>query len=126
MDRNLVVRARDGDTEAYELLARAIARPLYLVAHRVLRDTDAAEDAVQQALISIWRELPRLRDPDRFEAWSYRVVVRAAIAEARRGRRDRQLREIPREEPSTPDEGTTIATRDLLEALTDDEQRRAA
>ena len=37
--------------------------------------------------MTIWDELPRLRDPDRFEAWSYRVIVRASVAQARRERR---------------------------------------
>ena len=54
---------------------------------RVLRDAALAEDATQQALLAIWRDLPRLRDPGRFEAWCYRVVVRACHAE---GRRERQ------------------------------------
>jgi RNA polymerase sigma-70 factor, ECF subfamily len=115
VDRELVERARGGDREAYELLARATARPLYLVAHRILRDSDAADDAVQQALVSIWRELPRLRDPERFQAWSFRVVVRAALAEGRRGRRDRQLREVAREEAGSEDSSRSLADRDLLE-----------
>ena len=68
MDRGLVERARDGDREAYELLARSVGRPLCRVAHRILRDLDAAEDAVQRALVGIWRDLPRLRDLDRFDA----------------------------------------------------------
>jgi RNA polymerase sigma-70 factor (ECF subfamily) len=115
VDRELVERARDGDREAYELLARAVARPLYLVAHRILRDTDAAEDAVQQALVSIWRELPRLRDPERFDAWSHRVIVRASLAEGRRGRRELRVREIGSGEPGAADSSTGLATRDLLE-----------
>ena len=87
MDRGLVERAQRGDRDAYEALARAASRRLYLVAHRIVRDTDRAEDAVQQALVAIWRELPNLRDPDRFESWAYRVVVRACLAETRRTRR---------------------------------------
>lgn len=80
-------RAQHGDRDAYEALARAVSRRLYLVAHRILRDTDRADDAVQQALVAIWRELPNLRDPDRFESWTYRVVVRICLAETRRSRR---------------------------------------
>ena len=52
-----------------------------------MRDTDRADDAVQQALVAIWRELPNLRDPDRFDAWTYRMVVRECLAETRRTRR---------------------------------------
>lgn len=87
MDRSLVERAQRGDRDAYEALARASARRLYLIAHRIVRDPDRADDAAQQALITMWRELPSLRDPDRFEAWTYRVVVRHCLEEGRRGRR---------------------------------------
>ena len=68
-----------GDQDAYEILVRERARPLLGVAYRILRDQDAAEDAVQAALVRIWRELPRLRDPDRFEPWTLRIVVRASL-----------------------------------------------
>jgi RNA polymerase sigma-70 factor (ECF subfamily) len=60
---------------------------LFLIASRILRDADAAEDAVQQTLVTIWRDLPSLRDPDRFEAWTYRVVLRACRSQDRRRRR---------------------------------------
>jgi len=66
---------------------RAASRRLHLVASRILRDADAAEDAVQQALVAIWRDLPSLRDPDHFDAWTYRLVVRACRSEGRRHRR---------------------------------------
>lgn len=87
MSRALVERAQQGDREAYELLARAVARRLFLVASRILRDTDDAEDAVQQTLVAIWRDLPSLRDPDRFDAWAYRTVVRHCRLYGRRHRR---------------------------------------
>lgn len=87
MDRQLVERAQRGDRDAYEALARASAPRLYRTAHRIVRDADRAEDAVQQTLVEIWRELPSLRDPDRFEAWTYRIVVRSCLEESRRARR---------------------------------------
>ena len=87
MSRALVERAQRGDRDAYEQLARDAARRLYLVASRILRDADAAEDAVQQTLVAIWRDLPSLRDPDRFDAWTYRMVVRYSRSEQRRERR---------------------------------------
>lgn len=87
MDRSLVERAQRGDREAYETLARTVARDLYLAAHRIVRDPDRADDAAQQALITIWRELPSLRDPDRFHAWTYRIVLRHCFGEERRRRR---------------------------------------
>ena len=63
---------------------------------------DAAEDAAQHALVSMWRELPRLRDLDRFDAWCHRLIVRASIDEARRGRRHAHVRVLPSIEPSEP------------------------
>ncbi len=87
MSRVLVERAQAGDREAYEQLARGVARRLFLVASRILRDTDAAEDAVQGALIAMWQDLPALRDPDRFDAWAYRLVVRQCHNQGRRERR---------------------------------------
>ena len=66
---------------------RLSAGRLFATAYRILRDHHLAEDALQQTLVTIWDELPRLRDPDRFDAWSYRVIVRASVAQARRERR---------------------------------------
>ena len=59
---------------------------MYALATRILRDSDLAEDALQGALITVWRQLPTLRDPDRFEAWVRRLLVHACYAEARRRR----------------------------------------
>jgi len=87
MSRLLVERAQAGDRDAYEQLARSVAGHLFLVASRILRDPDAAEDAVQATLVAIWRDLPSLRDPDRFESWTYRLVVRQCRNVGRRERR---------------------------------------
>ena len=115
MDRSLVEKARRGDRDAYESLAHASARRLYLIAHRVVRDADQAEDAVQQTLIAMWRELPSLRDPDRFESWTYRLVVRFCLAESRRHRRA-GIRQIPINEllPSRTDDFADADLRDQL------------
>ena len=87
MESGLVERARKGDREAFGLLAVPLGDRLFAVATRILRDDDLAADATQQALVSIWRDLPQLRDLARFDAWSYRVLVRACYAERRRERR---------------------------------------
>jgi Sigma-70 region 2 len=81
MDITLVVRAQHGDEEAFASLAVGLGDRLHAVAHRILRDTDLAEDATQQALLAIWRSLPQLRDPTRFDAWSYRLLVNACYLE---------------------------------------------
>ncbi len=115
MDRSLVEQARRGDRDAYEALAHGSARRLYLAAYRIVRDADQAEDAVQQTLVAMWRELPSLRDPDRFESWTYRLVVRFCLAESRRHRRA-GIRQIPIDEllPSRADDFAESDLRDQL------------
>lgn len=114
-DRALVERARKGDQGAYEALARSASRRLFVIAHRILRDIDASEDAVQQTLVTIWKELPRLRDDTKFDAWTYRLVTRAAITEAKRLKRSRELVEIRAGDAATPDASSQVEARDTLE-----------
>ncbi len=87
MDTDLVRRAQGGDQEAFADLVYAISRRFLAVSHRILSDIDLAEDATQQALLNVWQDLPQLRDPARFEAWSYRILVRACYTEGRKSRR---------------------------------------
>jgi RNA polymerase sigma-70 factor (ECF subfamily) len=87
MQATLVEQAARGDHEAFEALVRASSNRLFSIAYRILRDHHAAEDALQSALATIWDELPRLRDPERFDAWTYRLITRASIAQAQRDRR---------------------------------------
>ena len=116
MDTDLVVRAQRGDKEAYAILATEIAERLLAVSRRILRDIDLAEDATQRALLSIWQDLPQLRDPARFDAWSYRLLLRACYAEGRKQRRwAPNLRLLPADEPTRGDEMSLVADRDQLE-----------
>jgi RNA polymerase sigma-70 factor, ECF subfamily len=116
MDTDLVIRAQHGDEEAFASLAVAAGDRLHSVAHRILRDIDLAEDATQQALLTVWRDLPTLRDPARFDAWSYRLLVHACYAEARRSRRwAPNLRLLPADEPAGADDSSTVVDRDQLE-----------
>jgi len=116
MDTELVIRAQHGDEEAFTSLAVAVGDRLHAVAHRILRDIDLAEDATQQALLTVWRDLPQLRDPARFDAWSYRLLVRACYAEARRTRRSAfNLRLLPSDQPVGADGLSTVVDRDQLE-----------
>jgi RNA polymerase sigma-70 factor, ECF subfamily len=87
VERGLVEEARRGDRDAFDRLVVEGAARLILVADRILRDADRAEDAVQQTLVAMWLGLPTLRDSERFEVWSHRLLVRFAFAEARRQRR---------------------------------------
>ena len=84
MDQELVIRAQMGDQRAFETLIAADHPRLFRVAHGILGDPHLAEDATQQAFLDIWRNIPRLRDPAKYEGWSYRLLVHACYAEARR------------------------------------------
>ena len=116
MDTELVRLAQRGDEEAFASLCVAVGDRLHAVAHRILRDTDLAEDATQQALLAIWRDLPQLRDPARFEAWSYRLLVRACYAEGKRSRHwAPNLHLIASEALAVPAESGSVVDRDQLE-----------
>jgi RNA polymerase sigma-70 factor (ECF subfamily) len=116
VDSDLVVRAQRGDAVAFTALLDAVGGRLHAVAYSILRDREIAADAVQHALMDAWRDLPGLRDPARFEAWTYRLVVRACAEEARR---------LPRWLPLEPaldgvrgradDPEAVVAQRDQLE-----------
>jgi RNA polymerase sigma-70 factor (ECF subfamily) len=115
MSRELVERAQDGDRDAYELLVRGASRRLFLVASRVLRDIDAAEDAVQKTMIDIWRDVRTLKDPDRFDAWSYRILVRHCRAESRRHRRlGVSIVDLSAEMAASVDEIADVVQRDAV------------
>jgi len=116
VDRDLVERARRGDREAFAVLVHQVSGSLYAVAYRILRDTGLAEDALQNALVLAWRRLPKLRDPDRFEAWIHRILVHACYDESQRARPwAATVRVLPMNGPTTPDASDALADRDELE-----------
>ena len=116
MDHDLVEQAQRGDREAFAILARSHGDRLMAIAQRILRDVGRAEDAVQQTLVIAWRELPSLRDPDRFDAWLQRLLVNASYAEARRSQAwVANVRVLPVDGPAGPDDLLTVADRDLLD-----------
>jgi RNA polymerase sigma-70 factor (ECF subfamily) len=116
VDRSLVLAARSGDEEAFASLARGSADRLFAIAHRILRDVDLADDAVQQTLIKAWQELPGLREAQRFEAWLHRILVHVCYAEARRARRwSVNVRVMPVDGPATRDTTLDVIVRDTLD-----------
>src|SRR5215208_6061742 len=116
VDRDLVEQAQRGDQEAFAILARTRGDMLFGVARRILRDVGLAEDALQQTLVIAWRELPRLRDPDRFDAWLQRMLVHACYSEARRKRAwSANIRVLPVDGPTAPDELASLVDRDEVE-----------
>ena len=115
MDRDLVERARSGDQEAFADLVHQTSDTLFGIARRILRDPELAEDVLQNALVTIWRKLPHLREADRFEGWAFRILVNACYAEAPRNRRwASTIREIP-DRADLADDIRTIHDRDELE-----------
>jgi len=112
----LVGQAQRGDREAFDELARTTGDRCMAIAFRILRDFDHADDAVQEALLTAWREIRALRNPDRFEPWLHRILTNACYAEARRRRRWTEgIRLISVEPASGPDPYLTVDDRDLLE-----------
>ena len=116
MTRDVVERAQRGDHEAFEALARASIDRLYAIARRVLRDSAAAEDAVQECLIRAWRDLRALRDPARFDAWLYRLLLHACRDEQRRiRRRPVEIAALPLDRADSSDAPADVARRDQIE-----------
>lgn len=107
--------AQRGDRTAFSEIALRVTPRLFAVAHRILRDFQGAEDATQQALVQIWRKLPKLADPDRFDAWAYRVLVNVCYAESRRGRRGGPELHLLDVDASTDDAALSVSQRDMLD-----------
>ena len=117
MQRALVERAQSGDHEAFSILVRASYPRLFGIATLILRDRDRAQDAVQEALVLAWRHIRALRDADAWDAWLYRLTVRACYRSARKLRRRDvvELHVLPDPEPTaTVDFALSIAERDRM------------
>jgi RNA polymerase sigma factor (sigma-70 family) len=116
MDRELVVLAREGDHDAFaRLVAGSIGR-LNAIARLILRDYALAEDAVQDAFVDAWRSLPGLRDPERFQAWLTRLLIRSCQDTRRRARRRNiEIPLLPGDGPEVGDHQTAFAVIDQIE-----------
>ena len=115
MTVGLVERARDGDEAAFTELVDMYGDRCYAIAYRILRDTERAQDAVQSAFLLCWRELPKLRDPERFSVWLHRLLVNACYEEYRRHKRwTSNVRALPVEDPAGPDSIASVADRFAL------------
>ena len=116
MDHELILRTQAGDLRAFDSLMLGDYPRLFRVAHGILRDRTRAEDATQQAYLDIWRNIRRLRDPSKFEGWSYRILVHACYAEARRTPKWLPDTAVPpSHEPASADAFGSVLDRDELE-----------
>ena len=117
MDRELVIRAREGDHDAFARLAAASIGRLNGIARLILHDYALAEDAVQESLLDAWRDLRGLRDPDAFDAWLNRILVRCCQnARRRASRRGRvELLGLTVDRPASDDVESALANADQLE-----------
>jgi RNA polymerase sigma-70 factor (ECF subfamily) len=111
----LVEQARGGDREAFAVLAGDAVDRLYRIARHILRDAELAEDATQETLVRAWRDLPSLRDVERFDAWLHRLLVNACTDIGRRRRRWRSEVVVISNEPSERDRAIELADRDEIE-----------
>jgi len=90
-DRDLVVRAQQGDLAAFEELIRHRLDRLFRTACGILGSPAEAEDATQEACIAAWKKLPSLRDVDRLDAWLGRILLNACRMQLRTRGRVREI-----------------------------------
>ncbi len=117
MHRELVERAQAGDHDAFAVLVRGSFDRAYGVAKLILRDEDRAQDAVQEACVQAWKHVRALRDPEAWDAWLHRLVVRACYRSARQARRRDlvELHVVPDREPANQaDFARSLADRDQM------------
>ena len=118
MQRDLVERAMTRDHEAFSELARLIIDRLYAIARLIVGDSQRAEDATQEALVVAWRDLAALRDPDRFDAWMRRLLVRECYRQAQQDRERRRIEvHVAPLDSGSPDPTLQLVDRDELERL---------
>ena len=117
MERELVIRAREGDLDAFSSLTAVRTNRLFAAARLILRDDDLAADALQDALLQAWLDIRGLRDPDRFDAWLHRLLVRGCYRAAKR-KRAREVTEIVMSnasEPTALEDQISVTVRDQLD-----------
>ena len=114
--RDLVRRAQQGDQDAFAALTGPVIARLDAAARLILRDGELARDAVQDSMVRAWRDLPGLRDPDRFLPWLHRLTVNACLDLARRRqRRSVEVELTPIAMPAVADATAEFAERERID-----------
>jgi RNA polymerase sigma-70 factor (ECF subfamily) len=123
-DDGLVRRARTGDATAFEALVDARIERCYRLAFSILSNEADAADATQDALVSAWRQLPRLRDTAAFDGWLNRIVANAALMARRRRVRRREVSGRPADpggERSQPEPRQDLHARTQMDEMVDND-----
>jgi RNA polymerase sigma-70 factor (ECF subfamily) len=94
IDRSLIDRARNGDLDAFASIVNARMDAVYRLTSAILGNEADARDAAQETFVAAWRQLTRLRESEKFEAWLQRIAINAA-RQTHRARSRRRIREIP-------------------------------
>ncbi|MDD5191461.1 MAG: RNA polymerase sigma factor, partial [Dehalococcoidales bacterium] len=74
--KNLVIKARSGDLEAYGEIVRRFQAMAHGFAYSFLGDFHLAEDVAQESFLEMYRQLPSLRNPEAFSAWFRRILIK--------------------------------------------------
>jgi RNA polymerase sigma-70 factor (ECF subfamily) len=116
LQREMVELAQTGDRDAFAALAGSVVDRLYATAVLILRDHALAEDAIQETIVRAWRDLPSLRDPEKFDAWLRRLLTNVCRDEGRRQRRrGAEITLLPLHEPAVDDSSEALVSQDALE-----------
>ncbi len=116
-DATLVVRAREGDTTAFEALVRRYQGPVFRIAVRILTDRHDAADTAQEAFITAWRRLHDISADQAFAAWLYRITVTRSVSAARARRPRVPLDEVTADPDRSPGPEQLAQASDLRRAL---------
>jgi RNA polymerase sigma-70 factor (ECF subfamily) len=116
VDVALVRRAQHGDHDAFATIVGGSIDRLFALAALMTRDPSLAEDAVQDAFARAWRDLPRLREPDRLDPWLSRLTVNASYDLLRRRKHVRQALPLEVAPAMIADWGSPVDRIDLAAA----------
>jgi len=115
-EADLVRRAAQGDSAAFAVLVGTRADRAFRTAQAILGNEPDARDATQEAFVAAWRQLPRLRDAEHFDAWLRRILVNACRTQIRARHRVREisLDELPDRSGAGPVAADRVSETDVL------------